>query len=120
MLAERVDAVNRDDGLAELGTPANRPTTVFNNAFTPVANITKINIDVNVAVNADIVAMFNYTSCGWSYDLGYNFWAVVVKKSNAITVAQISKKIRGHLKAIHMCSDLMELTMTFLMHFLLP
>jgi len=74
MLAERVDAVNREDGIAELGTAANRPATVFNNVFTPVANITKINIDVNVAVNADIVAMLNYTHCGWSYDLGYNFW----------------------------------------------
>jgi hypothetical protein len=74
MLAERVDALNRDDGLAEFGTLTNRPTTVFNNAYTPVANITKINVDIDIAVNADIVAMFNYTWCGWSCDLGYNFW----------------------------------------------
>ncbi len=74
MLAERVDALNRDDGLAEFNMPENRPATVFNNTFTPVANITKLNVDVNVAVNADIVAMFNFTSCGWSWDLGYNFW----------------------------------------------
>lgn len=74
MLAERVNAVNRDDGLAELNDIANSPATVFNNAFAPVANITKMNIDVDISVNADIVAMFNYTCCGWSYDLGYNFW----------------------------------------------
>ena len=74
MLAERVDALNRDDGLAEFGDPTHMPATVFNNLFSPVANITKFNVDVNVGANADIVAMFNYTSCGWSWDFGYNFW----------------------------------------------
>lgn len=74
MLAERVDAINREDGLAQLGNPDNSPTTIFNNSFSPVANITKMNVDVNVSINADIVAMFNYTRCGWSWDIGYNFW----------------------------------------------
>jgi hypothetical protein len=41
----------------------------------PIANLTSCKMDVNVAVQADITAMFNYTSGNWSYDLGYNFWA---------------------------------------------
>jgi len=46
----------------------------FAKEFAPVANITNLKVDVSVGVNADIVAMFNYTSCGLSWDFGYNFW----------------------------------------------
>jgi hypothetical protein len=41
----------------------------------PLANLTSCKMDVHVAVQADVTAMFNYTSNKWSYDLGYNFWA---------------------------------------------
>jgi hypothetical protein len=43
--------------------------------YAPIANLTSCEMKVNVAVQADITAMFNYTSGNWSYDLGYNFWA---------------------------------------------
>ena len=47
---------------------------VFSNEFSPIANITTFNVDVSVSVNADVVAMFNYTCGNWTFDLGYNFW----------------------------------------------
>jgi len=49
-------------------------TFQFSGLFSPVANITSTNLQVSVGVQADIVAMFNYTNGGWSWDLGYNFW----------------------------------------------
>jgi hypothetical protein len=45
------------------------------NTWSPVANLTSCAMKVNVAVQADVTAMFNYTCHNWSYDLGYNFWA---------------------------------------------
>ena len=60
-----------DVPVASPGTPANFQ---FKNEFAPVANISTLEVDVKVNVQADIVAMFNYTSCGFSWDFGYNFW----------------------------------------------
>ena len=41
----------------------------------PVANLTCRNVDVSVGVQADITAFMNVTIRGFSWDLGYNFWA---------------------------------------------
>jgi hypothetical protein len=43
--------------------------------YEPLANLTSCKKNVSIKVQADIVALFNYTSDNWSYDLGYNFWA---------------------------------------------
>ena len=51
------------------------PAAQFNNAFAPVANLTTLKVNVSSPIQADIVALFNYTSCGLSIDVGYNFWA---------------------------------------------
>lgn len=51
------------------------PSSQFNKVFTPVANLTAQSVDVSVGVQADIVTMLTYTSCGFTWDLGYNFWA---------------------------------------------
>jgi len=74
MLAEKLakPASDSDDNLQGNGTAA---TYQFAAEYTPVANITNLKVDVSVGVNADIVAMFNYTCGGWSWDLGYNLWA---------------------------------------------
>lgn len=45
------------------------------NTISPIANLTSCRMNVNIAVQADILAMFCYTSENWTYDLGYNFWA---------------------------------------------
>lgn len=63
------------------------PTPVFDvfNAGTqaeyqPVANFSTRNAKVSIGVQGDLVAMFNYTCRGFSWDLGYNFWAMSASK----------------------------------------
>jgi hypothetical protein len=77
MLAEKMQPfadVNESQQIQSDAATSVDATYQFNNEFAPVANITALNVDVSVGVNADIVAMFNYTSNNWSWDLGYNFW----------------------------------------------
>jgi len=51
------------------------PSAQFNNDYLPVANITTLNVNVDITIQADIVLMLNYTSKNMSYDIGYNYWA---------------------------------------------
>lgn len=47
----------------------------FQQVFTPVANLTTRNVNVSIAVQADIAAQFTYAaSDGFTLDFGYNFW----------------------------------------------
>jgi hypothetical protein len=50
------------------------PSAQFANEYAPVANLTTTDVKVSVGVQADVVAMFNFTSRGFSWDLGYNYW----------------------------------------------
>lgn len=50
------------------------PTAQFNNNFIPVANITTLDINVSIPVQADIILMFNVTAKNFSFDCGYNYW----------------------------------------------
>ncbi len=50
------------------------PDFQFKNEYTPVANLTTLDVHVSAALQADIVAMFNFCFCNWSVDVGYNFW----------------------------------------------
>jgi hypothetical protein len=56
---------------------------VFNAAgadYAPVANFSTRDVKVSIGVQGDLVAMFNYTCRGFSWDLGYNFWAMSSSK----------------------------------------
>ena len=70
MLAQRMtsDVTNNLQGG---GTAA---TAQFDNVYTPVANLTHLEVKASASVQVDITAMFNYTSCGFGWDIGYNFW----------------------------------------------
>jgi hypothetical protein len=48
----------------------------FGNTYSPVANFSTRDIGVTIGVQGDIIAMINYTSRGFSWDLGYNFWGM--------------------------------------------
>ena len=68
--------------------PLSRYITAYNLTtltYAPLANLTSCEMNVNVAVQADVTAMFNYTSKNWSYDLGYNFWARSCEKFDCST-----------------------------------
>ena len=73
----------------QLGTPVNNlfanpnqgdasgsvaPIAQFKNMYTPVANLTTRSVKVSSAIQADVVALFNYSHCGFGLDFGYNFW----------------------------------------------
>lgn len=56
------------------------PSAQFQNIFTPVANLTTVDVKVSSALQADVVAMFNYTNCNFEFDFGYDFWARTCEK----------------------------------------
>ena len=51
------------------------PDASFKNIFTPAANLTTVDVDVNIGAQIDMVVMLNYTSKNVSFDFGYNLWA---------------------------------------------
>lgn len=67
------------------GTNGIIPSAQFNNDFLPVANITTLDVEVSVALQADIVLMFNTTKNNISFDFGYNYWG---RSSDIITLRQ--------------------------------
>ena len=48
--------------------------------YMPVANFSTREVKVGFGVQGDVVAMFNYTHRGFSWDLGYNFWGMSCSK----------------------------------------
>lgn len=56
------------------------PNVEFQSIFAPVANLTTMDVHVSVALQSDIVCMFNFTSGGYTLDFGYNLWATTCEK----------------------------------------
>lgn len=56
------------------------PIAQFQGVFTPVANLTTLDVNVRATLQADISAMFNFTTSNWGFDVGYNFWARTCEK----------------------------------------
>jgi len=50
------------------------PSAQFKNLYTPVANLTTIDVQVSIPVQTDFAILLDYTHCNWSWDIGYNFW----------------------------------------------
>lgn len=93
MLAERLGTpvqnlfANPTQGTAAGSTV---PAAQFKGAYAPVANLTSLKVKVSAAVQADIVALIDYSSCGLSVDIGYNFWGrscekIIIKKGQGPT-----------------------------------
>ena len=61
------------------------PSAQFNNDFLPVANFTTLDVEVSIAIQADIVLLFNATHRNWSFDFGYNYWG---RSPDIITLRQ--------------------------------
>lgn len=61
------------------------PSAQFDNILIPLANITTLDVEVSITVQADIVLMFNATSNDWSFDFGYNYWG---RSADHITIRQ--------------------------------
>jgi hypothetical protein len=77
MLAERLIDQTNDALQLNPNTPV---FDVEGGEYAPVANFSTRNVKVSIGVQGDLVAMFNYTCRGFSWDLGYNFWAMSSSK----------------------------------------
>lgn len=77
MLAEKlgrpVEFLRAGDTTASAGNTT-VPIAQFQGVFAPVANLTTLDVSVRASIQADIAAMFNYTTSNWGFDIGYNFW----------------------------------------------
>jgi len=75
MLAQRLEATADVPVAQQLIAPSDSGFQ-FADEYAPVANLTTRDVKVSIGVQGDLVAMFNYTCRGFSWDLGYNFWAM--------------------------------------------
>jgi hypothetical protein len=80
------------DGGLGVVTPA---SSQFNAEYSPVANFSTREVNVSIGVQGDVVLMLNYTHRGFSFDLGYNYWAmshedIELKDSNCAPVFPIN------------------------------
>lgn len=56
-------------------------------SITPAANITRSDIQVSVPVQVDLVALINYATDVFSWNVGYNFWARSCEKINCCKIS---------------------------------
>lgn len=81
MLAEKIGSTRLSPQLN-----ASFPNVEFQSIFSPVANLSSMDINVSIALQADMVVMFNFTGGAYSFDFGYDFWATTcesIKKASS-------------------------------------
>jgi hypothetical protein len=77
MLAEQlVVPANADSQLVPATLPTFEIEVGKQGVYMPVANFSTRDVKVSFGVQGDVVAMFNYTHRGFSWDIGYNFWGM--------------------------------------------
>lgn len=76
MLAEKMNSNAVGDltggSVADAGTA---PSKAFALEYSPVANFSTREVKVSASVQADIALMLTFVCKGFTWDLGYNFWA---------------------------------------------
>lgn len=92
MLAERLGTpiVN---GLQGDTTAVN---SVFKNEFSPVANFTTQQVNVSMSVQGDLAMQFTYGYRGFSWDLGYNLWAISCEKITPICLTPAEQSCQNN------------------------
>jgi hypothetical protein len=71
MLAQKIGDNTKSDPRLN---PDIFPSIEFANVFMPIANLSTIDVDVSVGLQADCLAMFTYQHDRVTWDLGYSFW----------------------------------------------
>lgn len=84
------------------GDIGNIPSAQFNNDLLPVANITTLDVEVSIAIQADIVLLFNATHRNWSFDFGYNYWGrspdnITLRQNESFTEKTFAIKGDAHI-----------------------
>ncbi len=80
MLAERMSSTIEDHLVGIENGNEIQAKAQFAHEYAPVANITTVRVPVSASIQADIVALFNVTRGGFTWDIGYNFWAISCEK----------------------------------------
>ncbi len=85
-------------------------TQQFKNEFAPVANFSTQDVKVDISVQGDVVAMFNYTSRGFSWDVGYNLWArscedIELRDKDCETFPEKTWALKGNAQLIGFAAD---------------
>lgn len=60
--------------------PFNEPIAQFQNVFTPVANISTLDVRVSVDIQAELAAQLTFGWRNMRWDLGYDFWVRTCEK----------------------------------------
>lgn len=76
MLAQKIQAPTSTPTL-QIPTFQN---LAYANELSTVANLTTVDVNVDIAAQGDIVALLNFTHAAFSWDIGYNFWAISCEK----------------------------------------
>jgi hypothetical protein len=76
------DALQGDNGIT-----STTPSIQFKNIVTPLANLTNVHVNVKVKVQAEITALFTLSYNNFSWDIGYDFWAI---SKDHITITDIN------------------------------
>ncbi len=63
------------NGLATLNMGTSLARAEFKDMFTPVANLTTVDVKVGIGAQVDLALMLSYVSRNYSFDIGYNLWA---------------------------------------------
>lgn len=74
MLAEQMGTPVNNLFTGPIAPPLQAPNAVFQNVYTPVANLTTRDVQVSVSVQGDLVLQLTYTNGGIAWDFGYNYW----------------------------------------------
>jgi len=77
MLAEKLGTTRQGPGgdNGDQLTEDSNAGVEYQNELAPIANFSTQDVKVRASVQADLVAMFDFTVRGFSWDIGYNFWA---------------------------------------------
>ncbi len=74
------------------------PSAQFKNEFLPVANLSKLCVDVSATIQAEITALLTFVCDHFSWDIGYNFWGRTCENLNLRGVNPFENNTKWALK----------------------
>jgi len=75
MLAAKVDSNITDNLHGTVDGNPIEPSFQFKNEYTPVANLTTLDVNTHINGQVDMVLMLTYAKDRFSWNMGYGFWA---------------------------------------------
>lgn len=86
MLAEKMQ---KNDGTLTTQTGNPKPTYQFAKEYTPVANISTLDVKTSIGIQADVIGAFTFTYKGLTWDLGYEFFGGSKEKIHGVDTSDL-------------------------------